>query len=99
MKSNNEFRPKGHVQDREETMKKAGKLPPIKKSGKERHALYSSLDDDDDATVGYRRRESVLDYFDDMEENEGIDEDQLEDDLEDDWEEESGEDGEDEDWG
>ena len=93
MKSNNEFRAKGHVQDPEEKTKKAVKLPPIKKSGKERHSLYSSLEDDDELPLDYKKRESVLDYFDDTDED--MDEDQFEDDEgEDDWEEDGGEDEE-----
>lgn len=89
MKLNNESRGKGSSHEPEDTTKKAVKLKPIKKSGKERHTLYSSLDDEDeDEAIGYRKRESVLDYFDDMEENEDIDEDQLDDDIEDAWEDE-----------
>lgn len=85
MKSNNVFRTKGHDRESEDTTKKAVKLPPIKKSGKERHELYGSLDDeDDDTSLGYRRRESALDYFDDMED--GKDPDDQE--PEDGWEEE-----------
>ncbi len=71
MKSNNVFRTKGHDREPEDTTKKTVKLPPIKKSGKEKHALYGSLDEDeDDPEVEYQKRESVLDYFDDEEEEE-----------------------------
>ncbi len=50
-------------------MKRAAKLDPIKKSGKERHALYSRLDDDEDFELqSLRKRESAFDYFDDGEE-------------------------------
>jgi hypothetical protein len=91
MKSNNEFRAKGYDRVTEDTTKKAVKLPPIKKSGKERHALYGSLnDEDEDPVAGYSKRESVLDYFDD---EEHIDE-QFDDEQE--WDEEY--DDEDDDW-
>ena len=40
----------------------------MRKSGKERHALYSSLHDEDDEEYTYTRRESALDYLDDEEE-------------------------------
>ncbi len=49
--------------DAEETLKKAIKLEPIKKSGKERHQMMDEMDDD--IEMDYRKRESVLDYFDD----------------------------------
>ena len=40
-----------------------------KKSGKEKRAIYSRLDeDDDDELLSFKKRESVLDYFDDGEE-------------------------------
>lgn len=41
------------------------KLPPMKKSGKERYNMYSSLDDEDDLDDMPVKRESVFDYFDD----------------------------------
>lgn len=47
--------------------KKGTKLPPIKKSGKERYNMYNNLDDDDDEDEIYVKRESVFDYFDDEE--------------------------------
>lgn len=50
-------------------MKKAVKLAPNKKSGKEKHTLYRGLnnmdDDDDDDLELYTKRESILDYYDD----------------------------------
>ena len=48
--------------------RKAKRLEPMRKSGKERHALYSSLHDEDDEEYTYTRRESALDYLDDEEE-------------------------------
>lgn len=69
MKSTRDFR-----SDRsEETTRKATRLSPIRKSGKERHSLYKSLGDDQDEDaelLSLRRRESALDYLDDGEEDE-----------------------------
>ena len=84
MKSNKGIRTVGHDHNAGDTVRKAVKLPPIKKSGKERHELYSSIEEDDDMAIGYRRRESVLDYFDDVE----GDDDQTEDFAGDEWEDE-----------
>ncbi|MDE7006027.1 hypothetical protein [uncultured Alistipes sp.] len=44
-------------------LRKAKRLEPLHKSGKERHALYSSMDDEDD-DLPRPKRESALDYFD-----------------------------------
>lgn len=68
MKSTKDFRPTGG----EETTRKATKLDPIRKSGKERHTLYKSLDeeeDDDAELLSLHKRESVLDYLDDGQED------------------------------
>ncbi len=62
MKSVRDFRPTHQAED---SMKKAVKLEPVKKSGKERHQLYDDLDDDDQQLDYYKKKESVLDYFDD----------------------------------
>ncbi len=65
MKSIKDFRTSGG----EETTRKATKLDPIRKSGKERHTLYKSLDEeDDDEWPAMRKRESALDYLDDGDE-------------------------------
>ena len=60
MKSTRDFR-----SDRsEETTRKATRLTPIRKSGKERHSLYKSLGDDrdeDDELLSPRRRSSGVD--------------------------------------
>ena len=69
MKSTKDFRTAGG----DDTTRKATKLVPIRKSGKERHSLYKSLGDDeeDDAELlTLRKRESVLDYLDDGDEDE-----------------------------
>lgn len=65
MKSTKDFRTSGG----EETTRKATKLDPIRKSGKERHTLYKSLDEEeDDELLALRKRESALDYLDDGDE-------------------------------
>ncbi len=54
-------------------LKRGTKLTPNKKSGKERHQLYQSLDlDDNDDIDDYylEERESILDYLDDDDEEE-----------------------------
>lgn len=52
--------------DTEDILRKAAKLEPNKKSGKERHYMMDDLEDDD-LQLDYKKRESVLDYFDDEE--------------------------------
>lgn len=67
MKSTKDFRTAGG----DDTTRKATKLDPIRKSGKERHSLYKALGDqeeDDAELLALRKRESVLDYLDDGEE-------------------------------
>ena len=49
-------------------LRKAKRLEPIRKSGKERHALYSSFDEEDEEEILHLKRESVLDYLDEEEE-------------------------------
>ena len=50
-------------------LRKAKRLEPMRKSGKERHALYSRFEEeDDDEYTPYVKRESALDYFDEEEE-------------------------------
>lgn len=97
MKSTKDFRPGS-----EDTTKKATKLEPIRKSGKERHTLFKTLDqDDDDAELNaLRKRESILDYIDDGEEDldeEDLDEDEFDDEELDDEDFEGEEDLEEED--
>lgn len=67
MKAVRDFRRNGAA-DAEEVFKRATKLAPNRKSGKERHSLYAQFDDDEDDASGYRvRKESALDYYDDEE--------------------------------
>ncbi len=53
--------------DSNDEMRKAKRLAPRNKSGKERHALYASLDDDEEGDYYVPSRESALDYFDEEE--------------------------------
>lgn len=71
MKTGNALRNKGMAAQPEDMVKKGNKLAPMKKSGKDKHFIYNDLDDSDDDEFGgdYRRKESVLDYFDDGEED------------------------------
>lgn len=68
MKSNKDFRAVGSF-SRPEDSRRETKLPPMKKSGKERHALYSEFEEDDDTDIHFQKKESVFDYFDDQEED------------------------------
>lgn len=71
MKSTHVFRNKANDIGAEDSLKRAAKLDPIKKSGKEKRTIYSQLEEDDDADLrSLHKRESVLDYFDDGEEDE-----------------------------
>lgn len=64
MKSNKDLR--GAVGNRNpDDLRKGTKLPPMKKSGKERHALYSELEEDEQEDYIHSKKESVLDYFED----------------------------------
>lgn len=65
MKTNKGFRSDIHADE----LRKAKRLDPIHKSGKERHSIYRELDEEDeedDAPV-LPKRESALDYLDDEE--------------------------------
>lgn len=69
MKSNRDFS-KGSAED---TLRRASKLDPMRRSGKERHQLFKSLnnseaEDSDDEDYVPAKKESVLDYMDDQEE-------------------------------
>ena len=63
--------PKGIREHDADELRKAKRLDPIRKSGKERHSLYRSIDEEDDENLlGTTRRESVLDYLDEGEDEE-----------------------------
>ena len=68
MKAVRNFRRNGAA-EAEEVFKRATKLAPNRKSGKERHSLYAQFEDDEeDVAYGYRaKQETVLDYYDDAE--------------------------------
>lgn len=61
---------KGIREHETDELRKAKRLEPIRKSGKERHALYSSFDEEDEEEeeILPLKRESVLDYLDEEEE-------------------------------
>ena len=55
-------------QDRADELRKAKRLDPMHKSGKERHMLYNKFEDDpEDEAILRPRPESAFDYFDDEE--------------------------------
>lgn len=56
---------KGIREHEADELRKAKRLEPIHKSGKERHELYNNFEEDDDELIITPKRESVLDYFDD----------------------------------
>lgn len=63
--------PKGIREHDADELRKAKRLDPIRKSGKERHSLYRSIDEEDDEDLlGMTRRESVLDYLDEGDDEE-----------------------------
>lgn len=67
MKSTRDFRSQDAAND---YVRKAAKLEPMKKSGKEKHNLYNGggHDDDEDDEFDLKpKRESVFDYLDDDE--------------------------------
>lgn len=49
-------------------LRKAKRLEPMRKSGKERHALYSRYAEEEEDDYVPTRRESAFDYLDDEEE-------------------------------
>lgn len=63
--------PKGIREHDADELRKAKRLDPIRKSGKERHSLYRSIDEEDDEDLlGTTRRGSVLDYLDEGDDEE-----------------------------
>jgi len=70
MKSEKNFRGKPDGNHDSEDLRKAVKLDPVRKSGKERHSLYDELDEETEELEfdAFRKKESILDYFDDEEE-------------------------------
>lgn len=63
--------PKGIREHDADELRKAKRLDPIRKSGKERHSLYRrSTKRTTRISVGTTRRESVLDYLDEGDDEE-----------------------------
>ena len=58
---------KGIREHEADELRKAKRLEPMRKSGKERHSLYRSIDEYEEEEL-MPRRESVLDYLDDQDE-------------------------------
>ncbi len=95
MKSTKDFRGNREVLDSGDTIRKAVKLAPLKKSGKERHTLYGDLDEEEDLNMmSYKKRESALDYFDDGEE---VDDTGRDDEEDEEWEDDEEDEEEEED--
>lgn len=72
MKTTKDFRSKARSFHSEDLLRKSTKLEPIRKSGKERHVLYSTLGEDEEEDmelIALKKRESVLDYLDDSQED------------------------------
>ena len=58
---------KGIREHEADELRKAKRLAPMRKSGKDRHSLYRSIDEEEEEEL-MPRRESVLDYLDDQDE-------------------------------
>ena len=58
---------KGIREHEADELRKAKRLEPMRKSGKERNSLYRSIDEEEEEEL-MPRRESVLDYLDDQDE-------------------------------
>lgn len=58
---------KGIREHETDELRKAKRLEPMRKSCKERHSLYRSIDEEEEEEL-MPRRESVLDYLDDQDE-------------------------------
>ena len=62
---------KGIREHEADELRKAKRLEPIRKSGKARHSLYRSIDEEEEEDL-MPRRESVLDYLDDQDEEQPL---------------------------
>ena len=58
---------KGIREHEADELRKAKRLEPMRKSGKERHSLCRSIDEEEEEEL-MPRRESILDYLDDQDE-------------------------------
>lgn len=94
MKSNGNLRKAADAFGPEDTLRKAAKLAPAKKNGKEKRSFYRELDDDEESSLGVRPKpDSTLHYYDDEEDEAWYDDDES--DLDEEWDE-NGEEWEDE---
>lgn len=67
MKADKDFRRSGSS-DTGEELRRATRLAPNHRSGKERRTLYAQLDDEEDDMSDYRaKRESAFDFYDEEE--------------------------------
>lgn len=83
MKSNRNFSTKGDTFAGDDLLRKATKLEPIKKSGKEKRTIYSDLESEDEIDLlTIKKRESILDYFGDDDEDDRETDDEWEEDDE-----------------
>ena len=62
---------KGIREHEADELRKAKRLEPMRKSGKERHSLYRSIDEEEEEEL-MPRRESILDYLDDQDEEQPL---------------------------
>ena len=62
---------KGIREHEADELRKAKRLEPMRKSGKERHSLYRSIDEEEEEEL-MPGRESVLDYLDDQDEEQPL---------------------------
>ncbi len=65
MKSTKDFKSPRAEHD-SDSMRKATKLSPMRKSGKDRHSMFEDMDEQsDEEYTEPKKRESILDYYDD----------------------------------
>lgn len=92
MKSNRNFSTKGDAFAGDDLLRKATKLEPIKKSGKEKRTIYSELESEDEIDLlTIKKRDSILDYFGDEDENDSEIDDEFDEDEEGDYDDEEDE--------
>lgn len=93
MKSQKDIREKTNGFNSEDSLRKAAKLEPFKKNGKEKKIFLDDDDANDDLSFELGKKESILDYFDDSDEEF----ERYDDDDEDQWEEQD-DDREEDEW-
>lgn len=70
MKSGRDFQAKSANFSSEDLLRKATKLEPIKKSGKTKRVIVNDEDEDEELLLYKGKKESVLDYYDDNDNDE-----------------------------